>query len=62
VDITALGDAVNTAARLASIADLGQVVFSEEVRKITQIDTSGMESRQETLKGRSEPIELWVIP
>jgi adenylate cyclase len=62
VDITALGDAVNTAARLASLAGSGEIVISEEVRQATGIDTQGLTSRSETLKGRSQPSQLWVIP
>jgi adenylate cyclase len=62
VDITALGDAVNTASRIASLAGSGEIVISDEVRQVTGIETEGLTSRSETLKGRSQPSQLWVIP
>lgn len=61
VDIAALGDAVNTAARLASHAAPGEVVISVETCRAAKLDTSKMESRTLQLKGRSEPVEVRVI-
>ncbi len=61
VDITALGDTVNTAARLASQAGPGEVVVSEETCRAAGLDTSGMERRQLNLKGKSKPVDVQVI-
>jgi adenylate cyclase len=58
-EITALGDAVNTAARLASTAGTGEVVVSDESRRLAGLDTDGLASRRLDLKGRSEPV--WSV-
>lgn len=59
-DITALGDAVNTASRLASTADAGEIVVSDSSQTMAGLDTSGLESRKLDLKGRSVPIDVWI--
>ena len=61
VDIAVLGDSVNVAARLASLAQAGEVVLSEEVRQAAGISPEGMESRHMELKGRSEPVDIWAL-
>jgi adenylate cyclase len=61
VDIAALGDAVNTAARLASQAAPGEVIISEETCRAAKLDTSKMEARSLQLKGRSEPVSVRII-
>jgi adenylate cyclase len=60
-DITALGDAVNVAARLASQAGPGEVVVSEATGAAAGLDTEGLEHRQLDLKGKSESVNAWVI-
>jgi adenylate cyclase len=60
-DITALGDAVNTAARLASTAGPGEVLVSEATCAAAGLDTAGMEQRQLALRGRSEPVSVRVL-
>jgi adenylate cyclase len=60
-EITALGDAVNTAARLASLAGPGEVILSDESRLMSGLSTDNLESRKLELKGRSEPVDAWVI-
>jgi len=60
-DITALGDAVNTTARLASQAAAGEILLSESARMSAGLASAGLESRQLQLKGRSEPILVWVL-
>ncbi len=60
-DITALGDGPNTASRLASAAGLGEDVVSEDAAKAAGLDTSGLESRNLELKGKSEPVAVHVI-
>ena len=60
-DITALGDAPNTAARLASAAGIGEVVVSEDAAKAADLDISGLEGRNLELKGKSAPVAVHVI-
>jgi adenylate cyclase len=60
-DITAVGDEVNTAARLASQAAAGEIVVSEQALASASMDGSEMESRSLELKGISEPVPVRVI-
>ncbi len=59
-DITVLGDAVNTAARIAAQAATGELLFSEAARAAAALPNTGLETRHLTLKGRTEPIDVWV--
>ncbi len=61
VELTALGDAVNVAARLASEAAAGEIVLSESTVKEAAIETSSLDSRKLELKGKSEPVDVWVM-
>jgi adenylate cyclase len=60
-DITALGDAVNVASRLASQAGPGEILLSEEVRRQAGFDPTGLETRELDLKGKSESMSVWVM-
>ena len=60
VELTALGDAVNVAARLASQAAAGEVVISESTALKAGIDTNELEKRTLDLKGKSEPMNVFV--
>jgi adenylate cyclase len=60
-DITALGDSVNTAARLASQAAPGEILVSEATIKAADLDVEGLEERQLELKGKSEPVGVRVL-
>jgi adenylate cyclase len=59
--ITALGDAVNTAARLASQAGPGEIVVSESSMKAGGMALNDAEQRCLELKGRNEPVDVRVI-
>jgi adenylate cyclase len=61
VEITALGDEVNVAARLASQAAAGEVVLSESTVRQAALDADGLEKRTVALKGKSEPMDVWVM-
>jgi adenylate cyclase len=61
IDITALGDAVNIAARLAAQAKAGEILVSEETSYAAGIDTSEVEMRQLNLKGRQQPVAVRVL-
>jgi adenylate cyclase len=60
-DISAIGDEVNTAARLASKAAAGEIIVSEQALKEAGIDGSELESRSLELKGISQPILVRVM-
>jgi adenylate cyclase len=61
IDITALGDEVNVAARLASNAAAGEIVVGESSVAAAALDTAGLEKRTLALKGKSEPRDVWVM-
>ena len=60
-NITALGDEVNTAARLASEAAAGEIVVSERALREAGIEFNGMEARRLELKGIAEPVLVRVM-
>jgi adenylate cyclase len=60
-DVTALGDDVNLTARLASVAAAGEVVMTEATRAAVDLPTDGLEMRCLDLKGRSTPVDVWVM-
>jgi adenylate cyclase len=61
VDISAIGDEVNLAARLASKAAAGEIILSENALKQAGIDGSALESRSLELKGISGPVPVRVL-
>ncbi len=61
VEMTALGDEVNVAARLASQAAAGEIVMSESTVRQAALDTSDLEMRTVELKGKSQPMDIWVM-
>ena len=60
-DITALGDDVNLTARLASIAAAGEIIMTEATRAAAGLPTDRLEMRSLELKGRSTPVDAWVM-
>ena len=60
-DFTALGDAVNTTARLASAAAAGEVLVSIAAASAAGTPTEGLERRTVQIRGRSEPLEVIVL-
>ena len=60
-EISAIGDEVNLAARLASKAAAGEIIVSEQALEETGIALNDLESRRLELKGISEPVHVRVM-
>jgi adenylate cyclase len=60
-DFTALGDTVNTTARLAAAAGPGEILVSRAAATAAGIAGEGFEPRRLELRGRSEPIDVVVL-
>jgi adenylate cyclase len=60
-DITVLGDAANTAARLASRAQAGEILVSESARQAAGMEFDPAQMRQLNLKGKSEQVTAYVL-
>ena len=61
VEISAIGEEVNLAARLASKAAPGEIIVSEQAIQAAGIDGNKLESRSLELKGISEPVMIRVM-
>jgi adenylate cyclase len=60
VDFTALGDSVNTAARLASSAGAGEALLSESVYAAVAAQFPNLEQRSLALRGKEAPFPVRV--
>ena len=61
-DFTALGDVVNTTARLASEAAAGELLVSIEAASEGGLDATALEHRTLAVRGRSDAIEVVAVP
>jgi adenylate cyclase len=61
VDITVLGDAANTAARLSGSAAQGETLVSEAAYAASELRFDRPEHRSLTLKGKSEAVSAYVL-
>lgn len=61
VDMTVLGDAPNTASRLASNAGAGEVLVSDEAWTAAHPELPAVEQRHLQVKGRSKPVTVHVL-
>ena len=59
-DFTALGDTVNTAARLTGLAGAGEILISVEAAAASGLETTALEPRTLALRGRERNVEAWV--
>ena len=59
-DFTAVGDAVNTTARLASSAGAGEMLVSRAAADAAGLDAAGLETRTLELRGRGESVDAVV--
>ena len=60
-DFTALGDNVNITARLASQAGAGEILISDAAYADAGIDLGNLEHKQVEIKGKNEPLGVWVL-
>jgi adenylate cyclase len=61
-DITVLGDSANIAARLSTEAGIGEILISAPAYTAADIQLGDLEKRTLSLKGRNEPLQVWVLP
>jgi adenylate cyclase len=61
VDLTALGDTVNVAARLASAAGPGEILVTLNAADAAKLDPIGLQRRDLSLKGKSGPTSVLVV-
>jgi adenylate cyclase len=59
-DLTALGDTVNTTARLAAVAGAGEILVSAAAAAASGLQP-GLEHRSLELKGKAQPTEVVVL-
>ena len=59
-DFTALGDTVNTAARLQGEAKAGEIAVSDDLYSAFAIRFPGAVQRSVQLKGKEEPTTVWI--
>jgi adenylate cyclase len=60
-DLTALGDVMNTAARLVALASAGEVIVSEDAVRASRLNPDSGHPRHLTIRGRVEPIAARVL-
>ena len=61
MEYTAIGDVVNVAARLESIARPMQILVSEQTRQAAGADFDYLPLGTRALSGRSEPVQLFEV-
>jgi len=60
-DFTALGDAVNTTARLASLASAGELLVSVAAADHSGLDSAALDRRTVDVRGREADLEVYSI-
>ncbi len=61
VDYTVIGDTVNVAQRLESLAQANEILVSERTWRMVEGLFEGEAAGELTVKGRTRPIRVWVI-
>ncbi|HKN93977.1 MAG TPA: adenylate/guanylate cyclase domain-containing protein, partial [Thermoleophilaceae bacterium] len=54
-----VGDRVNTASRVQSVAEPGSLFVDETTRQVTSASIAYADAGEHTLKGKDEPLHLW---
>ena len=60
-DFTALGDPVNTTARLTDLAGSGEILLSTKAAAAAGLETAGLERRTLDLRGKDQSVDAWVV-
>jgi adenylate cyclase len=60
-DFTALGDVVNTTARLASEAAAGELLISEDAAVAAGVDVQNQARKTIMIRGRSNPVTVYSV-
>jgi adenylate cyclase len=60
-DITILGDAVNTTARLGSLSTAGELLIGQRTMEMSGLSEDEHESKEVSLKGKEAPVKVWSI-
>jgi adenylate cyclase len=60
-DITVLGDAANTAARLSSQAKVGEILISDDAYRIARMNGEVTAERQVELKGKTQTVSVHAL-
>jgi adenylate cyclase len=60
-DFTALGDVVNTTARLAGEAAAGELLVSIEAARAGDLDSPSLDHRTLSVRGRSDAVEVVAL-
>ena len=60
-DFTALGDSVNTTARLASLAGPGELLVSVAAAEHASFDVTGLDRRTVEVRGREATLEVYAL-
>jgi len=60
-DFTALGDSMNTAARLASLAGAGELLVSLAAAEHASLDATGLDRRTVEVRGREATLDVYAL-
>ena len=60
-DYTAIGNAVNLAARLSDLAEDGQILMGKRIWGVVEPDVTGTSKGSVPVKGISQPVEIFVL-
>ena len=60
-DITILGDAVNTTARLGSLSAAGELLVGQRTMEMSGLSEDEYQSKEVSLKGKEAPVKVWSV-
>ena len=61
MEYTVIGDSVNLAARLVDIADAGQILISDEIHPVVQVQFHTRAFRTIRMKGKTDPVPVYEL-